>query len=74
MTRGRRIVYPTRMSVGPFRLATLRHQRGYVIVDDRTGAIAYTTAHPVSGRPIAALAPDAQRALTIAAMLARDDA
>ena len=72
MTRRRRLYFPSRMAVGPFRLATLRHARGYAIVDDRTGQIAYTTAHPISGRPIPALEPDARRALTIAAMLDAD--
>ena len=71
MTRGRR-AYPTRMTVGPFRLMKLRHRRGFAIVDDRTGAIAYTEAHPVTGRPIPALEPDARRALRIAAMMAED--
>ena len=68
MTR-RRITYPTRMAVGPFRLVTFRHQRGYAILDERTGAIAYTTPHPISGRPIPALEPDARHALRIAADL-----
>jgi hypothetical protein len=69
----RRRLYSTHMTVGPFRLATLRHRRGYVIVDDRTGAIAFTEAHPVTGRPRPALEPDARRALRIAAMMAEDD-
>lgn len=65
----RRLYYPTRMAVGPYRLVTFRRQRGYAILDDRTGAVAYTTPHPVSGRPIAALEPDARAALRIAASL-----
>ncbi len=65
----RRSAYPTRMTVGPFRLATLRHRRGYVILDDRTGQVAYLTPHPVTGRPIPALEPDARRALNIAASI-----
>ena len=71
MTR-RRLYYPTRMSVGPFRLVTLRHARGYAIVDDRTGAIARTMRHPITGRPIPALEPDARQALRYAADMARD--
>ena len=69
MTRRRRIVYPTALAVGPMRLATLRHQRGYVIVDDRTGRIAATVAHPITGRPMPALEPDARRALQVAAAI-----
>jgi hypothetical protein len=65
----RRLYYPTRMTAGPFRLVTFRHHRGYAILDDRTGAIAYTEAHPISGRPIPALEPDARQALRIAADL-----
>lgn len=68
MTR-RRIHYPTRMAVGPYRLVTFRHRRGFAILDERTGAVAYTTPHPITGRPIAALEPDARRALRIAAQL-----
>ncbi len=68
----RRRCYPTRMAAGPFRLVTFRHRRGYAILDDRSGAIAYTEAHPVSGRPIPAMEPDARRALRIAADLATD--
>ncbi len=60
------------MAVGPYRLVTFRHRRGFAILDDRSGQVAYTTPHPVSGRPIAALEPDARRALSIAAMLADD--
>ncbi len=71
MTRRHRI-YPTRMHVGPFRLVNLRRCRGFAILDDRTGAIARTARHPITGRPIPALEPDARRALTIAADLARD--
>lgn len=65
----RRIAYQSRMTVGPFRLVTFRHHRGYAIMDDRTHEIAYTTPHPVTGRPIPALEPDAKRALRIAAVL-----
>ena len=72
MTRGRRRSYLTRMAVGPFRLVRLRHRRGYAIADDRTGAIAYTGAHPVTGRPVPAVEPDARRALRLAADLATD--
>jgi hypothetical protein len=68
----RRRYYPTRMAVGPYRLVTFRHRRGFAIIDDRTGQAAYTTPHPISGRPIAALEPDAKRALRIAADLAAD--
>ena len=73
MTRRRRLYFRSRMAVGPFRLVTFRHQRGYAVLDERTGAVAYTTPHPISGRPIPALEPDARRALTIAAMLDADD-
>lgn len=72
MTRRRRIAYRSRMTVGPFRLVTFRHHRGYAIMDDRDGSIAYTTPHPVTGRPIPAYEPDARRALTMAAELASD--
>jgi hypothetical protein len=65
----RRVCYPTRMTAGPYRLVTFRHRRGFAILDDRTGAIAYTTPHPISGRPIPALEPDARQALRIAADL-----
>lgn len=41
------------MAAGPFRLVT----------------IAYAEAHPVTGRPIPALEPDARQALRIAASL-----
>ncbi len=68
----RRIMYSTKMTAGPYCLVTFRRRRGYAILDDRTGAVAYTTPHPVNGRPIPALEPDARRALTIAADLARD--
>lgn len=68
MTR-RRIVYPTRMAVGAYRLVTFRRRRGFAIIDERTGQVAYTTPHPISGRPIPQLEPDARRALTIAADL-----
>jgi hypothetical protein len=65
----RRITYRTRMAVGPYRLVTFRRRRGYAILDERTGAIAYMTPHPISGRPIPALEPDARHALRIAASL-----
>lgn len=68
MTRRRRC-YPTRMAVGPYRLVTFRRRRGFAIVDDRTGAIAYTTPHPITGRAMPALEPDARYALRIAADL-----
>ncbi len=71
MTRRRRC-YPTRMAAGPFRLVTFRRRRGYAIIDERTGAVAYTTPHPISGRPIPAMEPDARHALRIAADLATD--
>ena len=72
MTR-RRIAYRSGMAVGPFRLVTFRHQRGYAILDERTGAVAWTTPHPISGRPIAAYEPDARRALRMAAVMAAVD-
>lgn len=62
----RRIAYPTAYTVGPLRLVTFRHRRGYAIADE-TGAIVYTTPHPVTGRPMPALEPDARHALRIAA-------
>lgn len=71
MTR-RRLVFPTHMNAGPFRLVTFRRRRGYAILDDRTGAIAYCSPHPVTGRPMPALEPDARHALRIAAMMASD--
>lgn len=58
------------MAVGPYRLVRFRHRRGFAIIDDRSGQVAYTLAHPITGRPIPALEPDARRALTIAADLA----
>ena len=72
MTR-RRIVHRSRMAVGPYRLVTFRHQRGYAILDERTGAVAWTTPHPISGRPIPAYEPDARRALRMAAVMAALD-
>jgi hypothetical protein len=57
------------MTVGPYRLVTFRHRRGFAILDDRSGQVAYTTPHPITGRPIPALEPDARRALRIAASL-----
>ncbi len=71
MTRRHRC-YPTRMAAGAYRLVTFRRRRGYAIMDDRTGTVAYSTPHPVSGRPIPCLEPDARHALRIAADLARD--
>lgn len=65
----RRLAYSTRMAVGPYRLVTFRHRRGFAIIDDRTGTVAYTTPHPISGRPIACLEPDARQALRIAASI-----
>jgi hypothetical protein len=55
------------MTAGPYRLVTFRHRRGFAILDDRTGTIAYTEAHPVTGRPRPVLEPDARQALRIAA-------
>jgi len=66
----RRVILPTRMNVGPYRLATLHQRRGYVVVDDRTGRIAYTQAHPISGRPVMCWEPNVRRALQIAGMMA----
>lgn len=71
MTR-RHIQYPTHYAAGPYRLVQLRRRRGYAIRDDRTGEYAYTEAHPISGRPVPALEPNLDRALAIAAMIARD--
>lgn len=62
----RRITYPTRYTVGPLRLVTFRRRRGYAIAD-ASGAIVYTTPHPVTGRPLPVLEPDARHALRIAA-------
>lgn len=71
MTR-RRLTCQTGMTVGPYRLITFRRRRGFAIIDDRTGRAAYTTPHPITGRPIPQLEPDARRALRIAADLASD--
>jgi len=67
VTRGarRRRTYPTGYSVGPLRLVVFRHRRGYVIVDE-AGAVAWTTPHPITGRPMPVLEPDARRALRMA--------
>ena len=73
MTTRHRIAYRSRMAVGPFRLVTFRHQRGYAILDDRTGTVAWTTPHPISGRPIPAYEADARRALRMAAVMAALD-
>lgn len=70
MTR-RRIHYPTHYAAGPYALVTLRRRRGYAILDERTGEYAYTEAHPVTGRPVPALEPNLDRALSIAAMISR---
>jgi hypothetical protein len=64
MTR-RRVTYPTRYTVGPLRLVTVRRCRGYAIAD-ASGAIVWNELHPVTGRPIPKLEPDIRRALTIA--------
>jgi len=45
----------------------VRHRLGFAILDERSRQVACTTPHPVGGRPIAALEPDAKRALSIAA-------
>ena len=63
---GRGRAQQTRFAVGPLRLVTYRQERGYGIIDSRTGRPAYTESHPVSGRPIVALVPDVHRALLIA--------
>lgn len=65
----RRITYPTPYAVGPLRLVTFRHRRGYAI-SNAAGEIVYTTPHPVTGRPMPALEPDARRALRIAREIA----
>ena len=72
MTR-HRIAYRSRMAVGPFRLITFRHTRGWAILNENTGQVEYTTAHPISGRPIPAYEPDARRALRMAAVMAAVD-
>lgn len=67
--RARRTLYPTKHTVGPFRIATIRQATGFVILDDRTGRPAYTESHPISGRPMAARIPRLAEALRIAATL-----
>jgi hypothetical protein len=69
----RRIRYPTPYSLGPLRLVTFRHRRGFAITDER-GRCVWTTPHPVSGRPIPQLEPDARRALRIMAAIIDDRA
>jgi|GEM_PF-3177613 len=66
MTTKTRRTYRTLYALGPLRLVTFRRRRGYAIAD-AAGEIVYTTPHPVSGRPMPALEPDARRALRIAA-------
>ena len=73
MTTRHRIAYRSRMAVGPYRLVTFRHQRGYAILDERTGIVAWTTPHPISGRPVPAYEPDARRALRMASVMAALD-
>lgn len=67
----RRHIFPTPHHVGPFRIATRRQQRGFIIVDERTGRPAYTERHPITGRPIAAVVATIPAALTIAGSLDR---
>lgn len=66
----RRLNYPTRYNVGPYRLVTLRRRTGYAIIDSRTGRYAYTEAHPNSGRSVPCLEPSVDRALRIARSIA----
>jgi hypothetical protein len=68
----RRITYPTRYTLGPLRLVTLRRQSGYAIAD--AAGIVATRAHPVSGRMIPALFPTAREALSRAAIIIEDRA
>lgn len=68
--RRRRITYPTRYTLGPLRLVTLRRQHGYAIAN-AAGEIVATRPHPISGRPIPALAPNPRAALRIAAEILR---
>lgn len=72
MTRRHRH-YPTPYTLGRLQLVTFRHRRGYAIVDRASGAVEWTTPHPVSGRPIPAMEADPRHALRIAAEIVRLD-
>lgn len=65
----RRLYYPTEHRRGPYVVATMRHHRGYVILDGRTNRPAWTEPHPHTGRPRALLVPSIVVALRIAATL-----
>ena len=67
----RRLIFPTAHHVGPFRIVTMRQQRGYAILDDRTGRPAWTEPHPVTGRDRALMVPTVHIALRIARSLER---
>lgn len=69
--RTNRRTYPTPYSLSrigreTLYLVTLRRRRGYAIAD-ASGTVVWTTPHPVSGRPMPMLEPDARRALRMAA-------
>ena len=67
---GRRRYYPTNHRRGPYTVATMRHHRGYVILDSRTGRPAWYEPHPITGRPRAVLVPTLAASLRIAETLA----
>ena len=68
---GRRILYVTPGGPGPYQPARLRRVRGWTIVDTRTGRIAWTEPHPLTGRARPAIVPTFAAALQIAEDLAR---
>lgn len=69
MTIRRRLYYLTAHHRGPFTVATMRHHRGYVILDSRTNRPAWIESHPHTGRPRALLVPTLVIALRVAETL-----
>lgn len=69
MTIRRRLYYPTEHRRGPYQVATMRHHRGFVILDSRTARPAWCESHPLTGRARAVLVPSIAIALRIAATL-----
>lgn len=67
----RQIVYISPAGPGTYQPARLRRVRGWTIVDTRTGRIAWTEPHPISGRARPAIVPTFAAALRIAEDLAR---
>jgi hypothetical protein len=66
----RRLTYPTGRSIGGYQVVTFRHTRGFAILAP-DGTAAYTSAHPVTGRPRPALLPTMREALTVAEEISR---